>query len=314
MKFPNKGLIDLGSNSIRFVIYKMTKKGKYKELLNVKRTARLSMHVDENKNITAEGIEKILHSLHYFKQLAELHEVEEVECVATAVIREANNQKYVLKKINKEFKMHVDVLTGFEEAYYGFLGAVHSTKVKNGVTIDIGGGSTEVTLFKKNKLIHAHSFPFGAVTLSKKFVAGKTPTEIELTGLSAFLSKQFSSLSWLVEVKLPVIGIGGTARNLYKVFQKNEISPSRTPIKRKMMPKDIRLTSEFLQAFSFEKRKEISGLSEERADIIIPGIEAIDQFMQVVKAPSFELSKYGLREGFCFSELYEDSLQAKINS
>src|SRR5699024_647317 len=106
---------------------------------------------------------------------------------------------------------------------------------------------------------------------------------------------------------LPVIGIGGTARNLRQVCKKNELSTSG----QKMNGKDVRLTSEYLQSFSLRKRKKVAGLSKERADIIIPGIEAIFQLMNVVQAPSFEASKQGLREGICYSELFEESIKAR---
>jgi Exopolyphosphatase len=101
-----------------------------------------------------------------------------VDAVATAAMRKAKNRDWVFALAKKQTGLTIRLLSGLKEAYYGYYAIINSTFIENGISIDIGGGSTEVTMFLNRKLIHAHSFPFGAVTLYHTFYApGDTNAE-----------------------------------------------------------------------------------------------------------------------------------------
>lgn len=306
-----RGIIDLGSNSVRFVIFTLTESGKYKEELNIKRTARLCLHIDHEKNITSKGLEKIIEIMGEFKRVATFYQVKDVQCIATAVLREATNQKYILKEIKKAFKITVEVLTGVQEAYYGYLGVVNSCALNDGITIDIGGGSTEITLFENRELKYSHSFSFGTLTLTKDFIKEKKPTKKEMNRLSTYLSGHFSQQPWLVAANHPVIGIGGAARNVSKIYAQSKPLTSFNNEQLKMKREDIMSIGAYLCSISLRKRKKIAGLSKDRADIIIPGVEAIYQLMQVAQSSSFMASSQGLREGLCYNNQSYNYTKAK---
>lgn len=113
----------------------------------------------------------------------------ETKGVATAAIRSAKNRKMVLEAIKRETNFDFRVLSGQEEAYYGYLAVIHSVYLTEGITIDIGGASTEVAYFKNRELVHSYSFPFGALTLKKRFIANSEPKESEMKELTAFFAK-----------------------------------------------------------------------------------------------------------------------------
>src|SRR5699024_8597148 len=99
------------------------------------------------------------------------------------------------------------ILSDEEEAYYGYLAVVNSTSISTGITVDIGGASTEVTYFEDRELKQAHSFPFGALTL-KGFFSTEIPTKNELKQLREYLAKQFNKQTWLRDNEVSLISIG----------------------------------------------------------------------------------------------------------
>ena len=304
MNKKNIALIDIGSNSIRLVIFKIDERGYYKEIQNLKVVARLSSYIDENGYLTNDGISKLLQSLKYFQEVTRTYEISKIKCVATAAIRQAKNQDEILNKVNAMTDFSIRILSEYEEAFFGYLAVTNSTNIKNGVTIDIGGGSTEVTLFKDRKLIHFHSFPFGAITLKQRFIENEIPTQEEKERLKTFLREQFQSLNWLYNSNMPLIGIGGSARNLSLVHQRKYNYQLRGLHQYEMSFKSMNGIAHELKNMSFKERQMVEGLSKDRADIIIPAAEAICTLMEVTKAPQFIMSNKGLRDGLFYEELF----------
>lgn len=175
---PNKyAIIDVGSNSMRLVIYTEDKSGRLKEVENIKLVARIRNDLSDDLMLQESGIKRLISYLHSFQEVTRFHQLKNVRCVATAAIRHAKNQDEILERVKKETDFTMRVLSDYEEAYFGYIAVVQSMPFTDAITIDIGGGSTEVTMFKKRELIHYHSFPFGALTLKKQFVAGDAATK-----------------------------------------------------------------------------------------------------------------------------------------
>jgi exopolyphosphatase / guanosine-5'-triphosphate,3'-diphosphate pyrophosphatase len=296
------GIIDMGSNSIRLVIYQIDAHGRYKEIHNFKVVARLRDHMNDNGMITPAGIDIVIGTLKKFQEITRRYELTNIRGIATAAIRQAVNQDEILKKIASETDYSFKVLSEKEEAYYGYLAVINSTNMLSGITIDIGGGSTEVTYFNNRKLIHFHSFPFGSLTL-KKFIENDIPTNVEMDKLTSFLRSQYESLPWLSNQSLSVIGIGGSARNLSLIHQRKNFYPLPGIHQYEFPSKDIHDINQMLISLPAEKRQKVDGLSKDRTDIIIPSIHAIDMLTRVVNAPKFIMSKNGLREGIFYEQL-----------
>ena len=165
-----------------------------------------------------EGIEVLLQTLFQFQESTRFHQLHHVLCVATATIRQAENQESIKKLVEGQTDFTLRVLSEYEEARYGYLAVMNSTSFSEGITVDIGGGSTEVTYFRNREILEYHSFPFGALSL-KQFIKEDIPTEEELEKIRTYLEYQFRTLPWLIDKKLPLIAIGGSARNLVKIHQ-----------------------------------------------------------------------------------------------
>ncbi|UOQ48855.1 Ppx/GppA family phosphatase [Gracilibacillus caseinilyticus] len=305
MKKQYYAIIDIGSNTMRLVIYLREKGGKLKEVENVKAVARLRTFLNDDNTLTQSGIDRLVSTLQSFQDVLATYQLQEVVCLATATIRQADNKEEIVLQAEANTGITIRILTEKEEAYYGYLAVVNSTSVTTGITVDIGGGSTEVTYFKDRELIEAHSFSFGALTL-KEFFSKPIPSEAELKELRHYLSEQFSTLPWLCNKEVPLIAIGGSARNLVQIDQNLKEYPLAGQHQYKMYDTDIKQVSNYLTTLKPDKLSKVEGLSKDRADIIIPAIEVFHSLYQIIQADCFILSRKGLRDGVFFEQLSKE--------
>ncbi|UPO89786.1 exopolyphosphatase [Niallia sp. Man26] len=299
MKDNSIAIIDLGSNSIQFAIYQIENNlVKTEEAKRVKVAARLISYVNSQGNITREGIDFTLQILKEFKKHGEESGVNRIIGFATAVIRNAANKEDVLAEIQQETGIPFSILSGYEEAYFGFLGIIQATDLQDGITIDIGGGSTEITLFRNRQMVEYHSFPFGAVNLNDQFTKGENVTAQQTERLQSYLVEQLQTLPWLSKAGLPVIGIGGSAKNLSRIHKakckKNSLN---------MSIQDIHHVYEELSSLSVTERANIKGLSKKRKDIIIPAVQIISILMEMTQSPYFLYCTQSVRDGFIYNLL-----------
>ncbi|MBP3951270.1 Ppx/GppA phosphatase family protein [Bacillus suaedae] len=298
-------IIDMGSNSIRLVINEIDKNGRYKELHNYKTVARLSSHINDEGFLTDNGKMIVVDTLKRFKEVIEYHNVKKVTTIATAAMRKAQNREEVTELIYNQLGFEIRILTEYEEAFYGYLAVVNSTNIIDGITVDIGGGSTEVTLFEDRQLKHYHSFPFGAVTLQQQFFLSSEPLSSQIKQIKRYILEQLQTLPWLKELKSTnaVIGIGGSARNLSLIHQRQVGYPLGGIHQYEFPAKDLYNINQLLQMSSYEERLNIDGLSKERADIIVPAAEVISSIVHYVGADTFVMSGKGLRDGVFYEEI-----------
>ncbi len=299
MKDISIAIIDLGSNSIQFAIYQIKNNSVNTEKAKrVKVAARLISYINNQGNITREGINLTLQILKDFKKLGEEHGVNRIIGFATAVIRNAANKENVLAEIQRETAIPFSILSGYEEAYFGYLGIIQAIDLQDGITIDIGGGSTEITLFRNRQLVEYHSFPFGAVNLNDRFTKGEMLTPQQTERLQAYLSEQLQTLPWLSKARLPIIGIGGSAKNLSRIHKAKCKNNSLN-----LSIDDIENVYEELSTLSVTERDNIKGLSKKRKDIIIPAVQIISNLMDITQSPYFLYCTQSVRDGFIYDLL-----------
>ncbi|WP_102349045.1 Ppx/GppA family phosphatase [Bacillus sp. Marseille-P3661] len=306
-------IIDIGSNTVRLVIYSGSRSGRLKEIENVKVVARLRNYLSEDGILELEGLDVLLDALRGFHHVIRHHEIIEIKCVATATIRQAKNHQFIIEKVKEETDFLIEILSEYEEAFLGYLAVVYSTPFENGITIDIGGGSTEITLFKERKLLYYHSFPFGALSLKKQFITGQVPVVDELIMLREFLEEQFNTLEWPRNNQLPIIGIGGSARNMVQIHQASIEYPLAGVHQYMMAKKEIHQIAEWLESMTFSELQRVDGLSKDRADIIIPAVEVFRCLLEYVQSDVFALSRKGLRDGVFYHYLNKNSDESLPN-
>ncbi|AJD90814.1 hypothetical protein JMA_14970 [Jeotgalibacillus malaysiensis] len=296
-------VIDIGSNTIRLVLYEYDPEKGMKEVENIKTVARLKMYLDDEQNLTDEGVAILEEALLAFNEIIDFHGIKDIRAAATAAVRQAQNSDEIVKRMKKQTGIDIKILTEEEEAFFGFLAVIHSTPVMSAVTIDIGGGSTEVTYYEHKQLQHSHSFPFGAVSLKKDFMGGDQMTKGERKKLIKFLRESFLSLDWLADKKVPIVAIGGSARNIAQIHQQSVNYPVAGVHQYWMTENDLKEVNDELIEMSKEELEKLDGLSSDRTDIIAPASQVFCELYDIVDAKGFMFSRKGLRDGIVFREL-----------
>ncbi|MBP1999057.1 exopolyphosphatase/guanosine-5'-triphosphate,3'-diphosphate pyrophosphatase [Paenibacillus shirakamiensis] len=296
----NIGIIDIGSNSIRVVVYEISPEGFYRVILESKESARLSEKIDLSGSMTQEGILSIVPVLREFKNICDAYQCSSVRCAATAAIRNAVNATEIVEMLDERTGLAIELLSGEEEAYYGFLGVAHGMPIENGFIIDIGGGSTEITLYRNRELQKSVSLPIGAVNSNARFgPADRTKwSEESIHELCKDVGTHLKEHAWIKEhAGLPMIGLGGTIRSLGKLDQRRNKYPLPMTHHYVIRDEDVDHYAELLPSLSVEQRKRLNGLSKNRVDLIVPGVLIFHTVLKYLKSEVCMISGTGLREG-----------------
>ena len=298
------GIIDIGSNTVRLVVYQIQPQMVYNEVQNVKLPVRLYQYLNDKNELSQEGIDKLIEVMEVYNQIIAHYPLEKLIATATAVIRQSKNSEEVLSTVKKVTGISLRLLSEEEEAFYGQYAIARTTAFSEGYTVDMGGGSTEITYFKDNEIVDSHSFPFGVVTLKNKFFKDDLPGEEgTLKKVKNFLKEQFETLPWLVKKEIPIIAIGGSSRNIASVHEQMTDYPVVGIHQYEMKQKDLKETLDLFTSLSLDELQSLDGLSKDRADIIIPANLTFISLMEQVDSKKFIFCNNGLREGLLMEEI-----------
>ncbi|MFI5163916.1 MAG: exopolyphosphatase [Bacteroidia bacterium] len=289
MKFA---AIDIGSNAIRLLVTEVLENGpgvKYKKRLFVRVPIRLGEDVFLQQKISDEKSEKLVKALSSFKSMIELFGVRTYFACATSAFREAENGKKIVEKIKEQTGMKVDIIDGKREAeiIYTCHVAEKLNHSKSYLYVDVGGGSTEITMFSKGKLIYSNSFPVGTVRLLYDKVSVNEWDKMKETVKE--ITKDHAPLP------LIAIGTGGNINKLYKVLE---------PENKYIVYKKMKELYEELSVMSVEERIEKFGFNEDRADVIVPAAKIYLSVMKWADISDIYVPKLGLADGIV-NMLYE---------
>ena len=303
------GIIDIGSNSIRLVIVQINKDNSFSVTDEIKESVRLGKDMTPDGGLNPFRINKAIYTLSFFKRLCIIQNITEILAVATEAVRKASNQTEFLNRVKSELSIDIRVLTGIEEAYYDYFGAINSMNFSDALIMDIGGSSSELIFVKNRELKHSISLPFGAINLTEKFSLLKAMNDKSETAIKEFLITLYKNVPWLKEVKnVPIIGIGGTIRNIGKLHQKKTNYPIDN-LHNYIIPSNevITIYDEVKVKDSYQ-RKKLKGLSKERTDIFVGAAAALVTLIEYLDIKELHVSGSGLRDGF----LYEYIFKSKI--
>ncbi len=304
-------IIDLGSNTARLVVMNTHAGYSYRLTDQVREVVRLRQGMTE-EGLSEAAFKRGFSTLRLFKNFCDSVKVGKVIATATSAIRDAANGQLFIQKVQDEIGLELRVLSGEREAYYDTIGALNEVPVQDGVVLDIGGGSLQLSDVRKRQYQQGVSFPLGALALSERFVTNDPITEDEYEAIKAEVEGDLEQVPWLGKKKgEPLVGLGGTIRNLAKIQAEEENYPLFTlhgfKLTRKSLKKSIRLFREL----PLDERKKIPGLASDRADIILPGAIALLAIMQKLDVKEIAVSENGVREGL-FLEYFWEHLDPPI--
>ncbi|MDI9393992.1 MAG: Ppx/GppA phosphatase family protein [Euryarchaeota archaeon] len=294
--------IDIGTNSVRLLLVRVSPNGSYQPLTKQKETVRLGDQVFIDRILQPQAMERATFVCKKFMELARAYRTEEIIAVATSATRDASNKVQLLEMIKKEANIEVCTISGSEEARLIYLGVSSGLRLGDtkAIFIDIGGGSTEVSVGDQNHCYSLHSLNLGSIRLTNMFLPDETgPVSKErydqikahIRRKSANLIKELSSYTIGCAV-----GSSGTIENLAKiafVYLRKTASESFE----KLEYEDLKEIVRAMCALPLEERRKFPGINSQRADIILAGAAIIETLMEELKLPEITVSKRGLREG-----------------
>lgn len=299
------GIIDIGSNSMRMVIIQINTDGSFRVIDELKESVRLGEQTNGENVLGKAKIGLAIDALQLFKDLCDALEVQAYICVATEAVRRALNKTQFVEKVRKQLGMQIRVVTGLEEAYYDYFGVVNTLDIPDAMIMDIGGSSTELILMKERQLENSISLPFGAINLSQMFHLEGDIDEQVNTDLHGFLYEHIGKLEW-IRGGIPLIGIGGSFRNIGKIDRKLKNYPLDITHNYPMASSSLLSIYDLVREVPVEKRVEIKGLSKDRADIIPGALAEIAVLIQLTGIKEIFISGSGIREGMFYEHLLKD--------
>lgn len=287
--------IDIGSNAVRLLI---TEVANYKDgtvdytKLNLLRIPlRLGFDVFEHGFIPDDKVEKMIDTMKTYQLLMKIYNVQALKACATSAMRDARNGADIVRKIKEQTGIEIKIISGGEEA-----NVIYETHIAENMKsderylyIDVGGGSTELTMFADNHIVFKESFNIGTVRMLSNKVT----------------DAQWEHMKWFVKTHTkdiqPVIAIG-SGGNINKVFSISKRKDGR--------PLNLELLKDYfkeLSSSSIEERMHIYNLRQDRADVIVPALQIYTSVMRWAGADEIYVPKIGLADGL-IKLLYKEQL------
>lgn len=294
-------VIDIGSNSIRMVIFEKTSRFAFHLLHEAKSKVRISQNAYQNNgNLQDEAMDRTFFALADFLTIASSFKVTKTLCVATSALRDAPNKSLFLARVKKELALGIKVIDGSKEALYGAIACANLLPIQtNALTIDIGGGSTEFTIIHNKDVSNLHSLDLGTVRLKELyFDTGNREAATE------FIDEKLKVLDALTPTTL--IGIGGSFRAIAQAL----ILHTKYPLNK---IHSFECTQEIFLDFiekildaDEEKLKKLY-IKSDRYDVIKPGALILQRVLKKFPLQNLITSGVGVREGVYLSDMLRNS-------
>ncbi len=284
--------IDIGSNAVRLLIEEAVDTGEEKIYFRKISLTRVPLRLGEDVfgkgYISQDKAKKLVKTLKAFRYLMEVNDVSHFRACATSAMREAKNGREIAQQIAQKANIYLEIISGSEEADIIFTN-FHTANLQPDqyyIYIDVGGGSTEVSLIRNNKKINSKSFKLGTVRMLQNKVSDNVWEK----------AKQ-----WIddLEIKGEVIAIG-TGGNINRIYKESVHSFGET-----IEYDEIKSIVEKIAQYSYEDRVKKLKLKPDRADVIIPAGKIYLFFMKEAKAIKMIVPKVGLADGIVYN-LYQE--------
>ena len=295
---PTFAAVDIGSNSVRLKVARLTKHH-LTEIHEDREVTRLGDSVFRSGFLSPDAIANTVKVLRRFHRAVQRTGAESVRVVATSALRDARNSHAFMEWVRSATGWDVEIISGVEEARLIHLGLV--SKIRSTATpvlmIDLGGGSCELTVSVAGHIRNTVSLPLGAVRLTNEFLHHDPPRKSELLQMQGFIAREIERAADRIRRARPkaVVATSGTAESLatvshglYKTKGARASVVSRTQMRR---------LAKLLSRLSLEDRRKLSGVGPRRAEIVVAGAAVYATLLDRCQLSGFRYSPLGLRDG-----------------
>lgn len=282
------GAIDVGTNAARLLIGEIDQEKDNKFVKKISYTRiplRLGIEVFDKGFISEEKTEEFVKSIQAFKLISEVFKVVELRACATSAMREADNGEEIRKLIKKETGVNIEIIKGSEEAslILSTFFLLNEDSKSPFVVIDVGGGSTEISIFKQGEKLAARSFQVGTIRLLKGKVKDKLWKQME-----EWLQKVFKKESEFV-----IFATGGNINKIHKLLGKKS---------RESIPVDeFKELHKQMAQLTAEERMDEYNLKPDRADVIVPAFQIYQFIFDRIETKEVFVPKIGLSDGMIYN-------------
>jgi exopolyphosphatase/guanosine-5'-triphosphate,3'-diphosphate pyrophosphatase len=304
MKTQTIAAIDIGSNSLKLAIVQAAASDSFTIVVQERERVRLGHETLRSHRLSNEAIDLSTAAILKFKLISEGRGVDSIIAVATASVREAQNAAEFVREIESRTGITVEVLSSLEEARLIGIAAAQNMRLDDGrlMNIDIGGGSTELSLMKNGEPYKLFSMKLGAVGLTERFLFSDPPKKNELVNLRTEIKlalerpvRKIKGQTWRIST-----GTSGTILNLLKLVNYFDASASET-----ISLKKLSSINESLLKMKLEDRARIPVISPQRAEVIVAGGQILENVMRALGIESLQPCTFALREGVIIDYLRE---------
>jgi exopolyphosphatase/guanosine-5'-triphosphate,3'-diphosphate pyrophosphatase len=299
-------LVDIGSNAVRCLLVELTPGDGFEIVRQERVQTRLGGGCPGvlPRAAVEETVSAIRQFLEGVREAIPPGRSSRVVAVATAAVRDAKNREELLGALKRENDISVRILSGAEEARLGALAALERLAFRDGVVIDLGGGSLQISQVRAGGVHCTTSVPLGAVRTTKRFFKNDPPTKREILALREEVHKQVGAALPSARETKAMVGIGGTVRTLASMHLASLAGarPSRQGVR--IWRSDITRLREQLEELPTRERRRVPGLKEERADIILSGVVVIEEVMALGDYGALTVCKDGVRHGLLLHEVF----------
>ncbi|MES2753888.1 MAG: Ppx/GppA family phosphatase [Pseudomonadota bacterium] len=295
-------IIDIGSNSVRLVVYQGPPRLPA-TIFNEKVMAGLGRDLSENGAIDGDAIDRAVAAIARFAAVAREMQVDSLRAVATAAVREASNGGTLIARARK-FGIHVELLSGEQEALAAGLGALAAIPDADGIVGDLGGGSLELARVSGGQVHERASFPLGVLRVAAIRAKGKG-------NLNRVVARALAAAGWAgAGTELPLYLVGGTWRALARLHMQLALYPLPLLHGYAMPPAAIADLRDYLAANDRAALKAVPGISGARAANLADGAAVLSALLKALGSDCTFTSSFGLREGLLFAAL-DDATRAE---
>ena len=306
-------IVDIGSNTMRLVIFKVEEDGRPRVLLNKKEMAELASFIKDGM-MMAEGIDRACYILDSFNLLSKDLGIKKMHVFATASLRNISNSQAAVSEIEDRTGVPITLLSGEQEAEYDFVGAARTIDLKSGLLVDIGGGSTELVVYENLQMVEGVSLPIGSLSMYTKYVKHLFPTKKERRQIESCVKEMLKKygVDKMSDCE-SVCGVGGTIRNVdklnsyyYKLSRNNRFILAENL---EWMVKKLENREE-KRFVARETLETLLNVVPERVRTILPGMIILNTIVKYFGIKNIYVSRAGVREGFLYRQVLNKPLSA----
>lgn len=303
-------LLDLGSNAVRCVLARVKPGVGFRVLRQERTQTRLgggrpgtlpTQAVDE----TLRAVRRFLRSVR--RERAEAGDERPLRfiAIATAAVRDAANRDHLLGPLRREEGIDVRVLTGAEEARLAASAVLQDLSRRfQGVIADLGGGSLQLTTVRRGRIARTASVPVGTVRMTRRFVHADPPEARELRALRAEIRRQMDAALPTARRGDAIVGLGGTIRTLARMHLVDRRGRRRHRQGLRLEQADVTAIRARLEALPLRRRRDLRGLTAERADTIVAGAILVEEALISGGYSTLVISTRGVRDGVLLREAF----------